>query len=107
MKEFNKQNILKEQSFKLDEIFTAIEDGAKICAFIRDISPTEYHRKDNITGEQILDNWRNYFTKRDIPFAISHINGYFTLWKIDERLDNNAVRKEQKNQNVRWFVEKN
>jgi len=81
---FKKENILTEHSFMLEELLEARTKGEKLCDFLPNIRPSEYHKKDNITGKQILDNWMEHFKKKRVPFAVTNINGTLTMWKINE-----------------------
>jgi len=89
-------------SFKLEELLKAIKKGQELCKFLPQI--------DHSKGDQsILKTWMEWFTHKGIPWAVCNDVGRKNnaiMWKIDERLDANQIKRLQKDSNVSWFADK-
>lgn len=103
---FNPSEVV--QSFQLEQLLIAQDFQKKgaddnLCAFLENINPGSYHLGQE--QQTILNTWSVWFSKKGCPWAVTQRNGNFRLWKIDETLSQEEIKKERKKDGVRWFAE--
>lgn len=96
---FAEENII--DSFKLEGLLKAVKKGRELCKFLPQID----HSKED---QRILKTWMEWFTSKGNPWAVCNDvkKNNTILWKIDERLDANQIKRLQKDSSVSWFADK-
>jgi len=89
---FNPDDII--DSFRANEL-----DGHVLW----DILPRE-----NSPTSKGLKKWQQDFTRGGVPWALTKNKNdkYWTLWKIDQRLNEAEIKAERKKPGVNWFADK-